>query len=349
MARLAAAQAARGHQVTIVSALKPKERGLYQLATRNIPHYDRVRTLLCPWTTHVGRWFGQRLKPIYKSIMPFVDVLHIHGMWEPMLVVAANEARRHRVPYVVRPCGTLDPWSLRQSRLKKKIALAVSHKKMLDRAGLIHTLNSDEARLIEPLHIAAPGAIIPNGVFLDEVDDTPPDDSLLASFPALLTHPYVLFLARLHHKKGLDILAAAFTKLAARNKDVHLLVAGPDGGAQESFLAGDSGTRTKRTGTHGGAAGGAGEAHGVSECDVLLSAQPAGGVQPLGHGRPWPRACRWRFPRIVIFRKWRKSARGRYFRWTRTRRRRPWRKFSLRPSANAMRWVMRGGLTWKSI
>jgi glycosyltransferase involved in cell wall biosynthesis len=234
--RLAAAQAARGHQVTIVSALKPRDRVVYQKATRHIPHFDRVRVLLCPWTTHLGGWFGQRLKPIYQSLLPFVDVLHLHGLWDPMLLVAAGEARRHGVPYIVRPCGTLDPWSLQQCRLRKKIALALSHKKMLDRAALIHTHNPDEARLIEPLHIAAPTTIIPNGVFLDEIDDTPPDDSLFARFPALLTHPYVLFLGRLHFKKGLDILAAAFSKLAARNKDVHLLVAGPDGGAQASFL-----------------------------------------------------------------------------------------------------------------
>lgn len=236
VARLAAAQAARGHQVTIVSALMPRDRRMYQSATRNIPHFERVRILLCPWTTHTGRWFEQRVKPIFQSILPFVDVLHIHGIWEPMLVVAAKEARKQKVPYVVRACGMLDPWSLSQSWLKKKLALALTHKRMLDGASLIHALNADEARLMEPLRIAAPGTIIPNGVFLDEVDDTPPDDSLFTRFPALLTHPYILFLGRLHFKKGLDILAGAFTQLAAKNRDVHLLVAGPDWGAQQSFL-----------------------------------------------------------------------------------------------------------------
>ncbi len=236
IARLAAAQAARGHQVTIISALKPRDRSLYQASTRNIPHYDRVRTLICPWMSYLGHWFGQRLRPVYQSILPFTDVMHIHGMWEPMLLVAAKEARQHQVPYVVRPCGTLDPWSLGQRGLKKKIALALSYKKMLDRAALIHALNSDEARLIEPLRIQAPGAIIPNGVFIDEIDDTPPDDSLFARFPQLLSHPYILFLGRLHYKKGLDILSSAFTKIAARHKDVHLLVAGPDGGAEAGFL-----------------------------------------------------------------------------------------------------------------
>ena len=45
----------------------------------------------------------------------------------------ASAARRRAVPYVVRPCGMLDPWSLRQRRLKKRLALFVSHKRMLDR------------------------------------------------------------------------------------------------------------------------------------------------------------------------------------------------------------------------
>ncbi|HEY4329480.1 MAG TPA: glycosyltransferase, partial [Phycisphaerae bacterium] len=236
VARLAAAQAAMGHHVTIVSSLDCAERASFEVSVRNIPYFDRVHLLLCPWTSHFQRWFGKRLSPIYESALPFMDVLHIHGMWEPMLLVAAKLARKHKVPYIVRPCGTLDPWSLGQSRWKKRVALAVSRKKMLDGAALIHTLNKEEARLIEPLHIAAPSAIIPNGVFLDEIDDTPSDDRLFARFPALLEHPYILFLGRLHHKKGLDILAEAFGRIAGVHRDVHLLVAGPDRGAQRAFL-----------------------------------------------------------------------------------------------------------------
>jgi glycosyltransferase involved in cell wall biosynthesis len=236
-ARLAAAQAALGHEVTIVSSLASTDREIFMTASRNIPHFDQVRLLLTPWTTNVQSRFGRRSLPIFQSLFPFIDIVHIHGVWEPTLVAAASMARQLKIPYVVRPCGVLDPWSLAQRRFKKKLALALTHKKMLDEAALIHTLNSDEHRLIKPLHIAAPSTIIPNGVFLDEVDETPSDDSLFERFPALSTHPYILFLARLHHQKGLDILADAFTRIAPLHPDVHLLVAGPDGGARDGFLS----------------------------------------------------------------------------------------------------------------
>ncbi len=236
IARMAAAQTALGHEVTIVSTLAPRDRGMFDVASQCIPHFDQVSLLLAPWTSNVRGWFGRRAMPVFQALFPFVDVIHIHGVWEPMLVTAASMARAFKVPYIVRPCGVLDPWSLRQSRLKKKFALAYTHKKMLAEAALIHTLNEDEHRLIEPLGLAAPKTIIPNGVFLDEIDDTPSDDRLFDRFPALRQHPYILFLGRMHYKKGLDILAAAFTRVAQLHPDVHLLVAGPDGGAEAGFL-----------------------------------------------------------------------------------------------------------------
>jgi glycosyltransferase involved in cell wall biosynthesis len=236
IARMAAAQAALGHEVTIVSALASQDRAMFEVASQCIPHFNQVNLLLAPWTSNVKGWFGRRMIPIYQALFPFVNIVHIHGIWEPMLVTAAATARACKVPYIVRPCGMLDPWSLRQSGVKKKIALTFTHKKMLHEAALIHTLNEDEHRLIEPLGLAAPRTIIPNGVFLDEIDDTPSDDGLFARFPELRQHPYILFLARLHYKKGLDILAEAFTRVAQLHPAVHLLVAGPDGGAAAEFL-----------------------------------------------------------------------------------------------------------------
>jgi glycosyltransferase involved in cell wall biosynthesis len=87
------------------------------------------------------------------------------------------------------------------------------------------------------LGLRAPGVVIPNGVNLAEFDP-PPDAALFRRrLPALSGRPYILFLGRLHYKKGLDHLAEAFRIVAGQLPDVHLVVAGPDDGARDDLEA----------------------------------------------------------------------------------------------------------------
>jgi len=236
VARIAAAQAARGHRVSIISSLNPDARPTFEQSTAHIPGFERVHLLLSPWTTPVRRWFGVRLHPLYETVFPFTDVVHIHGVWEPMLLFAAGTARRLRIPYIVRSCGMLDPWNLQYRGWKKKIALSFSHRKMLNSAAFLHTLNQDEYRLMAPLNLRPPQLIIPNAVFLDEVDDLSGEATFAAQVPQVAKKPYILFLGRMHYKKGLDILAEAFALVAAKHPSVQLLVVGPDGGSRGDFL-----------------------------------------------------------------------------------------------------------------
>src|SRR5439155_13066932 len=155
-------------------------------------------------------------------------VVHLHGIWDPLLFATARAARAVNRPYLVAPHGMLDPWSLRQKRWKKRLALALGWRAMLDRAAALHLLNADEKALIAELGIQAPGVVIPNGVNPDEFDPPPPPDLFRRRLLALGDRPYVLFLGRLHYKKGLDYLADAFRILAARAADAPLVVAGPD-------------------------------------------------------------------------------------------------------------------------
>ncbi|MGN6370400.1 MAG: glycosyltransferase [Phycisphaerae bacterium] len=234
-ARIAAAQAAHGHRVTIISSLPAAEQRAFRQATAKIPGFDRVQLLICPWVTALSRWFGMRLYPVYEMAFPFSDVVHLHGVWEPMLVFAAAAARRHNIPYIVRPCGMLEPWNLRQRRLKKSLALSLTHRKMLNGASFLHMLNQDEYRLISPLRLTAPQVVIPNAVFLDEVDDASGESEFQMRFGHLRDKPFILFLGRAHYKKGLDILAESFAQIAPKHPTAQLMVVGPDGGAMDDF------------------------------------------------------------------------------------------------------------------
>jgi glycosyltransferase involved in cell wall biosynthesis len=163
------------------------------------------------------------------------EVLHLHGVWDPLLLGAAAEARRVGVRYVVTPHGMLDPWSLAQKQWKKRVALALGVRRMLNGAAALHLLNSAEAQLLAPLRLRPVPCIVPNGVDLGGLDPLPDPGEFRAAHPGLGHDPYVLFLSRLHYKKGLDVLASAFARVAPQHPRVKLVVAGPDGGERQAF------------------------------------------------------------------------------------------------------------------
>lgn len=227
--RLAAAQASLGHAVTIVSYSDDEVGARAARATASIPGFDRVRTLLLPMPDLRETLFGQAAARAMARLISATDFVHMHGVWETSLLRASMLCRRYRVPYCVCCCGMLDVWSMRQSAMKKKLALLFGFRRMLDGAAFIHALNGDEVALMQPLGLKPPTVMIPNGIFFDEVEG---GGGAVSGLP---DRPYVLFLSRLHYKKGLDILADAFRRIAERFPGVDLVVAGPDGGAEQAF------------------------------------------------------------------------------------------------------------------
>lgn len=233
--RLAAAQASLGHDVRVVS--QADERTLASVARIGaaIPNFQHVVWHILPPPGVVETILCLKARPFLARILSNAQHVHLHGVWEPILACAAAIAVRNGVPYCVCPAGMLDTWSLEQKPWKKRLALALGCRRMLDRAAFLHALNHDEVRLMRPLGLRAPAEIIPNGVFVEEFETLPS----ASDFPALIGLPaerrFVLFLSRLHYKKGLDLLANAFQLVARQCPDVDLVVAGPDGGAEDDF------------------------------------------------------------------------------------------------------------------
>lgn len=235
--RLAAAQAALGHDVVVLSYAAAGRSEATETALSRIPGRHKVRFEYLPEPDLIERLLAPTMRRRLRSLRRDVDILHLHGVWEACLRVAAAEAARAGVPYTVAPHGMLDPWSLQQGRLKKQAALALGYRRMLRRAAFLHVLNDDEGRLLAPLRLGTPTEVVPNGVFLEEMHPLPPRQAFAASWPALRGRPFILFLARLHYKKGLDLLAEAFTTIAADRPEWMLVVAGPEAGAGEAFRA----------------------------------------------------------------------------------------------------------------
>ncbi|MBC7782498.1 MAG: glycosyltransferase [Burkholderiales bacterium] len=233
--RLAAAQAALGHSVATLSygGAGIADRVAKDLA--NVPQSSRVENIYLERVGFIERRFSLAARAKCDELVARFDIVHLHGVWDSVLRYAATAASKHRVPYMIAPHGMLDPWSLSQKKLKKRIALVLMYRRMLNRAAALHLLNADEESLLAPLRLTARKVILPNGIYLDEINPLPEPGSFRKAHPALGDRPYVLFLGRLHFKKGLDYLAAAFAELAGKMLEIDLVVAGPDDGEGTNF------------------------------------------------------------------------------------------------------------------
>ncbi len=166
-----------------------------------------------------------KLRSTINDTLKSSDVVHIHALWEQSQHAAATAARRMGIPYVFTPHGMLDPWSLSQKKLKKKLYLTWRLRNSLNRAATIHYTSITEKTLTKPLKLKAPAIVIPNGIDLAEFESLPPKNSFRAKWPAIGDRPMLLFLGRIHYKKGLDLLIPAFA--TTQNKNAVLVIAGP--------------------------------------------------------------------------------------------------------------------------
>jgi glycosyltransferase involved in cell wall biosynthesis len=151
-------------------------------------------------------------------------VIHIHGVFSWMPTVAAHHARRAGVPYILRTLGHLDPWSIKHGHsILKRMSIAINEKRMLEGAAAIHVTGDEEARSVSRI---ARGniVVIPLGV---DVDPPAPTGAFRALYPETAGSAIVLYVSRIHPKKGFDLLLPAFARVVNElNEKPVLVVAG---------------------------------------------------------------------------------------------------------------------------
>jgi poly(glycerol-phosphate) alpha-glucosyltransferase len=161
------------------------------------------------------------------------DVCHTHGLWLYPSVAAKNYSRKHRQPYLVSPHGMLDPWALKNSRWKKRIAWMLFEHAHLRGAHCLRALCASEADSIRQLGLGNEIAIIPNGIDLPTASpaSSPPWAGLVEPGKKVL-----LYLSRIHPKKGLVNLLKAWATVQKSKSDWVLAIAGWDQGGHEAEL-----------------------------------------------------------------------------------------------------------------
>ncbi len=235
VACLAVAQQQLGHDVSIACCPPPNGPEAENKLLSSVAGADELTIHHVPDSQGLDRFLGRAAREQLTPLIKTCDIVHLHGVWEAILVAAQRSAKQIGKPYVIAPHGMLDPWSLSQGKLKKTLAIKLWFARLWRHAAFIHTLNQDEARLIDQLGLDVPTKIIPNGIFLDSIDPPQAPGQFRAAHPELGNDPYILFLSRLHYKKGLDYLADIFKRVAETEPQMRLVVAGPDEGARSDF------------------------------------------------------------------------------------------------------------------
>ena len=155
VASLASAQANLGHEVLIVTNEVHDSGSNVTEFLESIPGIQRVRILSFPNARMIDRVTGYGATRFIRKILKADDIVHIHGMWRPLLKVASHVARRVGAKYVFAPLGMLHPWALRQKHWKKQLALWLGWRTVIKNAAFIHALNKDEAGYIQGLDYLA--------------------------------------------------------------------------------------------------------------------------------------------------------------------------------------------------
>jgi hypothetical protein len=89
------------------------------------------------WAAHsppASRWINQHIRKF--------DLIHIHELWHYLHFTTSRAALRYDIPYIVTPHGELGEWEMSQKRLKKRIYMALTQRRSLERAGAIQALTN---------------------------------------------------------------------------------------------------------------------------------------------------------------------------------------------------------------
>ena len=154
-------------------------------------------------------------------------MVHAHGLWLMPNVDAGRAAQRTGTGLVVSPRGMLAPEALDYSRLKKRLFWHLLQRRAYAGAAAWHATSEQEAAEIRAFGIGAPIAVIPNGIDLPAV---------LAEHDETKQRRRLLFLSRIHPKKGLPVLLDAWAQLARERPEWDLVIAGADEGGHRAEL-----------------------------------------------------------------------------------------------------------------
>ena len=200
--------------------LLAKELG--QLVELHVASHASVNELVMEYCTvhRLVSWKSIfQLKQEWKKMLDLVkpDVVHINCCWTPSCAQLQRWAQAWGYKVILTPHGMLEPWILARHYWTRKVpALLFYQKTAVKRADYLHATAESEKENLLNLGYNTKIEVIANGVDVESIE-------LKKSWKR---NKEILFLSRVHVKKGINFLIEAVAKLKNELKGYVVNVAG---------------------------------------------------------------------------------------------------------------------------
>ncbi len=214
----------RGHRVTLVTCDATDVPEAWKNNSDQGPRVVEIRR-----SALSQRLISKHGLQVFGELLSEGDLVHLHTPWELGNLQIMPMLRACKIPYIVTVHGMLDDWSMQQKSLKKRIFLKLFGRKLFKHATTVHLTakgECDQAKRWVPIEDR--WAVQCYALDLTSYDPLPGPDPALKAFPRIRPEKKkILFLSRIHPKKGIDLLLRAGAILRDQGVPIQLLIAGP--------------------------------------------------------------------------------------------------------------------------
>lgn len=182
----------------------------------------------------IGKYrYNRRFIPWLKAHTNDYDAVLVHGIWQLQSFGTWLVARQNSLPYFVFIHGALDPWFKRaypSKHIKKRLYWPWAEYRVLrDARAVLFTCDDERVLARKSFWLyRANEAVVDFGIPDPGGDSCVLCEQFFRHFPSLRNKRLILFLGRIHYKKGCDLLIESFANVAVRDPALHLVMAGPD-------------------------------------------------------------------------------------------------------------------------
>ena len=189
---------------------------------------EQVRVESMPRIGFRGIFSNKKTRSDLARHLEDYAVVHIHGVWSVESIFIARQARVMGIPYVVTVHGMLDDWCMAQRGLKKRLYIQFLSNKMFKGASAVITSASKEREQASKWLPHAEMHVLPPVMDLEPFSSELKCDLAEQKFQHFMENdkPVVLFLSRIHEKKGVEILVRAMKILEQQGVGCTALIAG---------------------------------------------------------------------------------------------------------------------------